>query len=257
MWRNDKFIVRLCFILLALIFWRGFYSFHLAYQEQFQLFMFTSDYWINKCMYPGGICEYISEFLTQFYYSQWLGSIILVGVLVLVQWLTSRLIKGTGNGTDWYYLSYLPAIAVWCFLCDENNMLAAVVSLLVVMVVAKGSLCIRNVYLRWGYILILTPIVYWVAGGLHWLFVCLAVIYELLLWKSEKLLYRLSVCIFFCAWLFCILTSHLKRFNTHFSSDDRYRLLSLPYRGTLDRDHSLCIALSDCYCLVLCSNIRC
>lgn len=54
MWRNDKFIVRLCFILLALIFWRGFYSFHLAYQEQFQLFMFTSDYWINKCMYPGG-----------------------------------------------------------------------------------------------------------------------------------------------------------------------------------------------------------
>lgn len=197
MWQNDKFIVRLCFILLALIFWRGFYSFHLAYQEQFQLFMFTSDYWINKCMYPGGICEYISEFLTQFYYSQWLGSIILVGALVLVQWLTSRLIMGTGNRTDWYYLSYLPAIAVWCFLCDENNMLAAVVSLLVVMVVAKGSLCIRNVYLRWGYILILTPIVYWVAGGLHWLFVCLAVIYELLFWKSEKILYRLSVCIFF------------------------------------------------------------
>lgn len=89
MWRNDKFIVRLCFILLAMVFWRGCYSFHLSYQEQFQLFMFTSDYWINKCMYPGGICEYISEFLTQFYYSQWLGSVIIVGLLVLIQWLTS------------------------------------------------------------------------------------------------------------------------------------------------------------------------
>lgn len=194
MWRNDKFIVRLCFILLAMVFWRGCYSFHLSYQEQFQLFMFTSDYWINKCMYPGGICEYISEFLTQFYYSQWLGSVIIVGLLVLIQWLTSQLMLRK-NDSDWYYLSYLPAVGAWAFLCDENNMLAGVISLLVVMLSAKGCLCIRHTFLRWGYILLLTPFIYWIAGGLHWLFVILAVTYELLVWKQRSLLCRFIVCL--------------------------------------------------------------
>ena len=123
-----------------------------------------------------------------------MGSVIIVGLLVLIQWLTSQLMLRK-NDSDWYYLSYLPAVGAWAFLCDENNMLAGVISLLVVMLSAKGCLCIRHTILRWGYILLLTPYIYWIAGGLHWLFVILAVTYELFVWKHRSLLCRFIVCL--------------------------------------------------------------
>ena len=71
MWKNDRFIVKTCFIILALLFWKGYYAFHITYQEQFQLFLFTSGYWTDKCLHPGGICEYAAEFHTAFHHDEY------------------------------------------------------------------------------------------------------------------------------------------------------------------------------------------
>ena len=171
----DRLIVRICFILFSLCFWGMCYPFHLAYQEQFQLFLFTSDYWVSKSTYPGGISEYIAEFLTQFYYYKWLGVLIVTSLLVFVQILTHSLtlymsrLKGT-SADAWYYISYFPSVSAWVFLCDENNMLAGIISLIMTLAVTWGYICVRKIYFRWIYAFAMLPLLYWVAGGLCGLF---------------------------------------------------------------------------------------
>ncbi|MCO7114966.1 DUF6057 family protein [Bacteroides uniformis] len=46
-------------------------------REQFQLFLFDADYWWERIVVPGGLADYIAEYLTQFYYHVWAGACIL------------------------------------------------------------------------------------------------------------------------------------------------------------------------------------
>ena len=82
-YRYIRGIASLLFGCAICLFWGLYYPHHLHYHEQFQLFLFTPEYGIDKCLHPGGIAEYIAEFLTQFYYFAWAGATILAIVLVL------------------------------------------------------------------------------------------------------------------------------------------------------------------------------
>mgnify|MGYP000861153954 CR=1 FL=1 len=83
-YRYIRGIASLLFGCAICLFWGLYYPHHLHYHEQFQLFLFTPEYGIDKCLHPGGIAEYIAEFLTQFYYFAWAGATILAIVIVLI-----------------------------------------------------------------------------------------------------------------------------------------------------------------------------
>ena len=70
--------------LSVFLFWGRFYPSHLSYQEQLQLFLFDTDYLIEHLIIPGGLAEYISEFLVQFYYHRWIGAAILATFFVVL-----------------------------------------------------------------------------------------------------------------------------------------------------------------------------
>ena len=59
------------------LFWWGGYPFALTYQEQYQLFLFTSDYFRERASIAGGLTDYVSDFIVQFYYIPWLGALLL------------------------------------------------------------------------------------------------------------------------------------------------------------------------------------
>ena len=48
------------------IFFGVYYSYHLHYQEQFQMFLFTSDYFVEQVSHPGGMADYLGGFLLLF-----------------------------------------------------------------------------------------------------------------------------------------------------------------------------------------------
>ena len=70
------------------IFFGVYYPYHLHYQEQFQMFLFTSGYFVERVSHPGGVADYLGNFLTQFYYYSWAGAAVLAGVL----WGMQRLV---------------------------------------------------------------------------------------------------------------------------------------------------------------------
>ena len=156
------------FGLVVYCFWRYRYPFALTYQEQFQLFLFDNDYFIERIGEPGGLARYIGEFLTQFYNSPTLGAAILAVALMLMQRLTWRLMR-----CEWHYFtSFLPSILLWYAMGDENILLTYTVALLIALMVCWVS---AKAFLSWGYerkmllrrlyvMLVLIPLLYWLIG---------------------------------------------------------------------------------------------
>ena len=61
-----KIGLSILFGVAVLLFWGSVYPAHISYQEQFQLFLFDADYWWERIVVPGGLADYIAEYLTQF-----------------------------------------------------------------------------------------------------------------------------------------------------------------------------------------------
>lgn len=161
------------------LFWRIVYPGHLQYHEQYQLFLFDMEYWKERIAIPGGMADYISEFLVQFYYHTWMGATMLALLFIGLQLLTWKLAKRQGTPEVYYPLSFLPAIAVWHFMCDENAMLSFVVALLMTLVANYFYTFLHTKWKRAMYVLVCFPVLLWMAGATHLIFMGWIIISEL------------------------------------------------------------------------------
>ena len=75
------------------LFWYVAYPHAMSYQEQYQLFLWTGDYFLERVSLPGGLADWLGEFFVQFYYLDWLGALLLALLFVALQRLTARLIR--------------------------------------------------------------------------------------------------------------------------------------------------------------------
>ena len=168
--KYSPWLMTILFGLAVFLFWRVRYPFALTYQEQFQMFLFDSDYFAERMAEPGGLARYVAEFLVQFYNSPTLGAMILAVLMMLVQRLTWRLMRCESH----YFLSFLPAVLLWYMMGDESVMLTYVVALLMAMGVMvmtgerRGIRDSREIrvsrVIRWGGIIVMIPVLYWLIG---------------------------------------------------------------------------------------------
>lgn len=164
---------------VVLLFWGSVYPAHLSYQEQYQLFLFDAGYWWERIAVPGGLADYIAEYLTQFYYYVWAGACILALLYALLQRLVWKLAKEQGAADVYYPLSFLPVIVLWHFMGDENAMLSVVVALLLTLAASCAYTGLKGRWERATYILIILPLLYWTAGTAHFIFMGWVMIREL------------------------------------------------------------------------------
>ena len=116
--------------------WALKYPFLLGFHEQNQLFLWTGDYLAGSLALPGGLADWIAEFITQFYALPWLGALLLSGVLIALQRLTWRCFE-TECGA-WYPLSFIPSALMLCLMGDHDAMLC-----LAVAIAGSLALCLR------------------------------------------------------------------------------------------------------------------
>ena len=58
--------------------------------QQYDLFLYTTLFFKQQMVVPGGMLSYIGAFFTQFFYHPWLGVLMLCGWWLLLMWLTKR-----------------------------------------------------------------------------------------------------------------------------------------------------------------------
>ena len=168
--RMAGWLLTLLFGVGVLLFWGRAYPAHVAYQEQFQLFLSGADYWWERVSVPGGVADYAGEFLTQFFYYPWAGACILAVLFMLLQGLTWGLARRWGASREWYPLSFLPVLFLWRFMCDESVLTGYAVAWLLVLAAAHLYECLRGRTVRLAGAFVLIPVLYWLAGGVHLVF---------------------------------------------------------------------------------------
>lgn len=166
------------------LFWYVWYPHALSYQEQYQLFLWTGDYFIKRVSLPGGFADWLGELIVQFYYVEWLGALLLALLFVALQRLTLRLLTHGGcplcakkhMGTVPVCLPMclsLVSVGIVLWLMGDINVL---LSLPLAIVLALASACVKlSKPLSWTDTAFL-PVAYWLIGPAVWLYVLIRII---------------------------------------------------------------------------------
>ena len=175
--KSWKPLLSLLFGVAVVIFWAVPYVGGLCFQEQYQMFLFDTGYFLERIVLPGGLADYISEFLVQFYYMPVLGGAIIALLLIGIQAVVWGLMKQYGARHDFpgYLLSFLPSIALWCAMGDQNVLLSFVVALFGALLMGWIHNRFHNRLVKVVFELVSTALVYWFLGPVVFVYAVLMI----------------------------------------------------------------------------------
>lgn len=152
------------------------YPYHLHFQEQFQLFESTWEYFRGVAAVPGGFSDWTGRFLTQFFYYAPAGAVIMAILLCAVQILTWASCRRRTLAT--YALAFIPAFTLLAFHCDESALAGGTVA--VILSLAAVVLCglVRPDRTRLILEILAVPFLYMACGSLAVIFVLITIINE-------------------------------------------------------------------------------
>ena len=152
------------------------YPYHLHFQEQYQLFESTWDYFISVVTVPGGLADWIGRFLTQFSYYAPAGAVVMAILFCAIQLLTWSVCSR--KTLTVYALSFVPAIAALAFYCDESALAGGAVAIILPLAMAALTGLVHEVFTRRLLKAVLVPVVYLACGPLAIVYVLIAIIDE-------------------------------------------------------------------------------
>ncbi len=157
----------------------------LSFQEQYQLFLTDTEYFQERMSVPGGLADYIGEFLTQFYFVPVLGACILALLSVALQVMVWLLARRNGANSAYYPLSFIPSLMLWAYMGDENVLLSFNVALLLALAImlfyhqVSGNEGFPRYMLRKVAFILTVPLIYWLIGPCVLMVVAYVAFYEL------------------------------------------------------------------------------
>ena len=175
--KSWKPLLSLLFGVAVVIFWAVPYVGGLCFQEQYQMFLFDTGYFLERIVLPGGLADYISEFLVQFYYMPVLGGTIIALLLMSIQAISWGLMKQYGMKAVFpgYLLSFVPSIVLWCAMGDQNLLLSFVVALSGALLMGWIHNRFHNRLVKVVFELVSTALVYWFLGPVVFLYAVLMI----------------------------------------------------------------------------------
>lgn len=159
-----KIGVSLLFGVAVFLFWWLACPALLSFQEQYQLFLMDGDYLWQLLSVPDGFARCVGEYLTQYYINHALGALVLAIIFVIIHRLVWRLMAAVSDTASGHYaLSFIPVLSLWLMLGDESVLLTFAIAL----ILALATMWVYEVAgkrLRVYLIILLIPLLYWLAG---------------------------------------------------------------------------------------------
>lgn len=125
-------------------------------REQSLLFLWNADYFMERLVVPGGLAQYVGEFLTQFFGNPVVASLIYAALCLTGQRLMLRLIP------RFYWLSYLPVVTI--ALLALNIYIPLTLTVAVLLTMALMLLLPKGSKQRLLSMAVLIPVGYWLLG---------------------------------------------------------------------------------------------
>lgn len=192
----NKYLNKSISILLGIfvfLFWGVLHPEYLNYHEQNQLFLFSWDYFVQRVALPGGLADWISEFLVQFYYYTWAGALVLALLFVCLQ---RGVLFFLPNRKELFpkLASLVPVALLLWHMGDKEVLLSYVVSL----ALSLGTAALMKGCRTWKYDILLLPVIFWFAGPMVWLYIVLRS-YAV---SNKKAYSALVICFYLCHFSF-------------------------------------------------------
>ncbi len=134
---NWRWMLTTVFAVAVFCFWMFELPFLMAAREQVQLFLWNSDYLMERLAVPGGLAQYLGEFIVQFFVKNVYGALWYVVLLVAVQLLTWQLMRSKQRmaKSSWIYLlSFIPSVILWYLACNPKIPMTPIVAVLLTLV---------------------------------------------------------------------------------------------------------------------------
>ena len=153
------------------------YPYHIHFQEQFQLFESTWEYFCSVVAVPGGLADWAGRFLTQFFYYAPAGAAVMAVLLCAVQlsvWACCR-----RKSPVVFALGFIPVVSLLVYYCDESALAGGAVA--IILSLACAALCglVNGGRRRRVLQAALVPVVYMACGPLAVIFVLVTGVNEL------------------------------------------------------------------------------
>lgn len=171
----------LTFILFRFAFY---YEFVMERDTPCCFFLFGREFLSEFSGHPGGLIYWVGHFLGQFAHTTWQGPLAVAAGMSLFGGMLHLMLAR--RGCQFYFVgTFVPCLLLLLLHTLSLRVMADAVGLAVVCAVFCGYLWLPAGPMRKGYAVILTPVVYVVAGGYVWLFVVWVTLTE---WVDTKLL---------------------------------------------------------------------
>ena len=148
-------------------FWFFLYPFIPVAREMSLLFLWNTDYLMERLMIPGGLAQYLGEGVTQFFLNPVNSAIIYAILFVVTQFLTSKLLRQFFPKLKDKYLfvlSLIPPIILWRVAMLPHIPLTPTIAVLLVMGVGCAIMGISSKKTRLIILCVMIPIMYWLTG---------------------------------------------------------------------------------------------
>ncbi|MHC4426687.1 MAG: DUF6057 family protein [Planctomycetota bacterium] len=137
----------------------------------------------NFLSHPGGPIEYIGAFLSQLFYIGWAGALVVTMQAWLMSACTSHIFKAI-NLSGLHWLRFVPPILLLITYTQYTyhfvTTMAFLTALLFACLYLRATLSLASNHCRLAVLLVLSIVLYCIAGGAYLLFAVLCAIYELL-----------------------------------------------------------------------------
>ncbi len=132
-----RWMLTTVFAVAVFCFWMFELPFLMAAREQVQLFLWNSDYLMERLAVPGGLAQYLGEFIVQFFVKNVYGALWYAVLFVAVQLLTWQLMRSKQRmaKSSWIYLlSFIPSVILWYLACNPKIPITPIVAVLLTLV---------------------------------------------------------------------------------------------------------------------------
>ena len=162
---NWRWMLTTVFAVAVFCFWMFELPFLMAAREQVQLFLWNSDYLMERLAVPGGLAQYLGEFIVQFFVKNVYGALWYAVLFVAVQLLTWQLMRSkqrTAKSSWIYLLSFIPSVILWYLACNPKIPMTPIVAVLLTLVLM--NLLPKHQKACWIAAFAMIPIGYWLLG---------------------------------------------------------------------------------------------
>ena len=150
---KSRNIISAAFAAAFFAFWMWGFPQGLNYQEQNQMFLWTWDYLAGRLSVCGGLADWISEFIVQFFYIKWLGALVLALLFAALQ----LAVAGENSRRAWG-LSFVPPVLLLVYMGDCEVLVSYAVALCI-----SALLCHPFEKIGW-HKLWAAPLLWWLVG---------------------------------------------------------------------------------------------